>query len=292
MMKKLGKIDLKLDLKNVEKNAHAYEEGEKNEKRKRIEQLAYYESVVSKVCDHVYLGSALVSRNMKKLQKYGITHIVNCSCLTNEDTFRDHFKYLSLPVEDVPTADVESFFGDIISLCEEARAEGGRVLFHCQYGVSRSAIMVLCYLMWLKNMTFEESFEYLKKCRPICNPNYGFICQLAEWDNQCKNPVHSVFVVERYTEGDNRLLVARKKRCEYHEIGPLFDKFQGDYFIVRTPTDIYAWEKEGARQNYIVVGENAVQNLKKTCRTYQGFKVNFLRGGEGRKALKNILNGS
>jgi len=49
---------------------------------------------------------------------------------------------------------------------------------HCREGVSRSATMVLAYVMWQQGLTFEVAFQNLRKVRPICNPNTGFTCQL------------------------------------------------------------------------------------------------------------------
>ena len=189
----------------------------------------------------------------------------------------------------MPTVDVESFFGDVIAFCEEARCASGRVFFHCQYGVSRSAIMVLAYVMWMKGIVFEEAFEQLKKTRPICNPNYGFICQLVEWYTHCQSPVHSLFAVERYNENESEPVVARKKRCECYDLLGKFEKFGGDVLIIRTPTELFYWEKEGARNSHIVVGENALLSLRKTCKTIKGFKVVSLRGEEGSSILKDHL---
>ena len=55
----------------------------------------------------------------------------------------------------------------------------GAVLVHCVAGVSRSASIVMGYLMW-KHVAacFSEARSIVKAARPIINPNLGFVLQL------------------------------------------------------------------------------------------------------------------
>jgi protein-tyrosine phosphatase len=50
----------------------------------------------------------------------------------------------------------------------------GNVLVHCFAGISRSATVVIAFLMKYKKMNFEEAFEFTKQKREIINPNFGF----------------------------------------------------------------------------------------------------------------------
>lgn len=57
----------------------------------------------------------------------------------------------------------------------------GKVLVHCVMGRSRSATLVLAYLMIYKNMTVVDAIEQV--CRHRCIlPNRGFLKQLRELD--------------------------------------------------------------------------------------------------------------
>lgn len=53
----------------------------------------------------------------------------------------------------------------------------GKILVHCQVGVSRSATIVLAYLMLKQNMTLAEAIKKVKERRGIY-PNQGFLKQL------------------------------------------------------------------------------------------------------------------
>ena len=55
------------------------------------------------------------------------------------------------------------------------------ILIHCFMGSSRSASCVILYLMNKYEMTFEESYNMIKKLRPIVNPNTSFVKQLKNY---------------------------------------------------------------------------------------------------------------
>ena len=60
---------------------------------------------------------------------------------------------------------------------------GECVLVNCMAGISRSATIVIAYLMTKQNLTFQEAFNFVKSKRSIINPNESFITQLIEYDN-------------------------------------------------------------------------------------------------------------
>jgi protein-tyrosine phosphatase len=52
--------------------------------------------------------------------------------------------------------------------------------------MSRSATLVLAYLMIENRWTYEEAYNFVKKRRPIIQPNIGFVKQLKGLEYKLK----------------------------------------------------------------------------------------------------------
>lgn len=71
-------------------------------------------------------------------------------------------------------------FPKCFSFIDAAIARGGNVLCHCAGGISRSATVVLGYLITRHGMSFDQSLAHLRSVRPWVRPNAGFEAQLRE----------------------------------------------------------------------------------------------------------------
>jgi protein-tyrosine phosphatase len=56
----------------------------------------------------------------------------------------------------------------------------GNILIHCYMGASRSASIVIYYLMKSKNYDFDEALDYIIKKRPHVNPTFKMAKDLAK----------------------------------------------------------------------------------------------------------------
>ena len=70
----------------------------------------------------------------------------------------------------------------------------GKVFVHCFQGISRSATLVIVYLMMYRKFTVEQAIKKIRKKRPVF-PNDGFLKQLCELNEQ--------LVKERMEKGEN-----------------------------------------------------------------------------------------
>ncbi|CAF3827500.1 unnamed protein product, partial [Rotaria magnacalcarata] len=55
---------------------------------------------------------------------------------------------------------------------------------HCAAGISRSATIVLAYLMKYHHNTLKEAFFFLIEKRPQIWPNEGFLLQLLRYETE------------------------------------------------------------------------------------------------------------
>lgn len=61
--------------------------------------------------------------------------------------------------------------------------KGKNVLVHCKAGVSRSACLIMSYLIDKFKVNFRGSYDILVKQRPCVGPNRGFQRQLMKYTN-------------------------------------------------------------------------------------------------------------
>lgn len=63
------------------------------------------------------------------------------------------------------------------------------VLVHCNKGVSRSAAIVIAYIMREKKLLYKEALAIVRKERESVFPNSGFAAQLRTWEKR-KYDIH------------------------------------------------------------------------------------------------------
>lgn len=98
----------------------------------------------------------------------------------------DGVSYLVVPAEDHPEFDLRRFFVPCVLFIRAAIAAGERVLVHCHAGVSRSATIVLLYLMLDRGQTLAGAFLHLRRVRPQVQPNRGFLRHLVATDDRIR----------------------------------------------------------------------------------------------------------
>ncbi|XP_064125159.1 dual specificity protein phosphatase 13B [Loxodonta africana] len=145
---------------------------------------------VNEVWPNLFLGDAYVARDKCKLTQLGITHIVNAAAGKFQvDTGVKFYRgmpveYYGIEADDNPFFDLSVYFLPVARYIRTALSvPQGRVLVHCAMGVSRSATLVLAFLMICENMTLVEAIKVVQAHRDIC-PNSGFLRQLQVLDNR------------------------------------------------------------------------------------------------------------
>ena len=91
----------------------------------------------------------------------------------------ERIAYMGLRILDVPQARISLHFQEAADFIERSLIAGGRVLVHCMVGISRSATIVIAYLMIKRHMSLEDAGRLVRRHREV-RPNDGFLRQLLE----------------------------------------------------------------------------------------------------------------
>jgi protein-tyrosine phosphatase len=96
--------------------------------------------------------------------------------------FEGKYKYKILYLDDAPDENILIWFKEAFDFINEAINNKGKVYVHCAMGISRSASVVIGYLMYVNKLTYDDAFEFVyNKRKQIC-PNKGFVKQLQEFE--------------------------------------------------------------------------------------------------------------
>lgn len=136
----------------------------------------------------LYLGGAKDASNKEWLKKEGITAILNCT-YEIPNYFPELFAYKKLELNDaMDSVSVKEFRRNLIpaSLFINHHLKRGRVLVHCAVGRSRSAGILTFYIMNAYKASSDEVVEFLKRHRPIVEPNPGFRRILNAYSDKTK----------------------------------------------------------------------------------------------------------
>jgi atypical dual specificity phosphatase len=171
----------------------------------------------SQILPNLFLSDALTARWGGTLDRLKITHII--SVLEEPITFprtEQPLKLLHIPASDSINTDLLSFMDQTTEFIKEAiginkqdhvqpsttslsateeiidseppissgPTQENRVLVHCLAGMSRSATIVIAYLLATTPMTAVEATGFVRSKREIVRPNYGFTKQLEQYERR------------------------------------------------------------------------------------------------------------
>ncbi|XP_066535577.1 dual specificity protein phosphatase family protein [Hoplias malabaricus] len=144
---------------------------------------------VDEVWPGLYISNVAIAQNKTALKKLGITHILNAAHLKqgsigDQSYYGEEFVYYGIPAEDSSRFDLSVHFKPASDFIHKTlKKKNGKVLVHCIMGVSRSATLVLAYLMLRHRLTLRSAIQKVIRRRAIY-PNRNFLSLLLELDTQ------------------------------------------------------------------------------------------------------------
>eukprot|EP00743_Colponemidia_sp_Colp-15_P003642 GILK01003931.1.p1 GENE.GILK01003931.1~~GILK01003931.1.p1 ORF type:complete len:473 (-),score=73.63 GILK01003931.1:193-1611(-) len=161
--------------------------------------VEYFRSIMSQITDTLFIGSDEIAKHREILSQHKITHIVNCAGNVCENYWPNDFSYKKYYLKDDKQELIDSVLLDALEFMDNAISSGGRVYVHCIQGVSRSAAMIIAYLMWSQKLTYDQAYTKLRECRGVCNPNIGFMCRLIDWSKRTTDKSYALPRIYRFS---------------------------------------------------------------------------------------------
>ena len=154
---------------------------------------------------HLLLGSRLVAEQRALLDEFGVTHVLNTaseipdyhldevepgspSVACGLQICSRKLRYLHLDLNDDADDDIAAVFARCVEFIEAARSSSGKCFVHCQAGISRSATIVIAYLMRTAKLSLREAFLLVKERRCNIGPNQHFMRALVRYEDELRSP--------------------------------------------------------------------------------------------------------
>jgi protein-tyrosine phosphatase len=153
---------------------------------------------LDEICPHLFLGELGA---YAKLREKEICYIVNATLDHVEapdsvkvlkvgapDSALEWKRFLDTVsgTENTSSKEVDSWFEQTFDFIDEALKEQKNILVHCAAGVSRSATLVVAYLMSRKGLSLDQAMATVYQKRPWIRPNAGFMQLLKTFEGKLK----------------------------------------------------------------------------------------------------------
>jgi protein-tyrosine phosphatase len=128
--------------------------------------------------------------------------------------------------------DPSTWFASTFQFIDEALKHRGKVLVHCAAGVSRSATIIIAYLMSRCGISYGQALAHVKARRPIVNPNEGFVQILQSYDRALESrrrPISPLF--------SSKLIASLQQLAPYNPFtySPILTNQTGSALLIGSP---------------------------------------------------------
>ena len=144
---------------------------------------------MDEIIEDLYLGNLASAENVEKLKELGIKKV-----LTLLEGFFPKYKesdgitHKIIEIYDYSNVNIIKYFGECLKFIKGKE----KVLVHCAAGSSRSASIVIAYLMWTKKMPFKEALNFVHEKRYVVYPKPGFQDQLEVFEKELKEKDYDI----------------------------------------------------------------------------------------------------
>ena len=132
----------------------------------------------TQILDWLFLGTFSNACDIEELRRNKINYVLNCAVECNNTKLPMDIEEYHLDVKDSENFDIIEYFDEANDFINKCRLDGGKILVHCKFGISRSPTFIIAYLSRYNKLTVDEALRFVCQKRSQIKPNNGFMKQL------------------------------------------------------------------------------------------------------------------
>lgn len=141
------------------------------------------------IIKNIYLGNAFNARDYYNLIENKIGLVINCTLdINNYFCNKDNLKYYRVSILDNNQSSILKYLNETSDLIKDfiSKEPDKKILIHCFMGSSRSATVLIAYLIKYQNYTRRDALSMIKSKRNIVNLNINFFNELGIFENMIR----------------------------------------------------------------------------------------------------------
>jgi len=152
-------------------------------------QMLFASRSPTEILPALFLGSQDDSFDVERLKELGVTHIL--SVMSGKQHIVPNCELLAVAMADNGTSDLDDVMKRTFDFIKESQHDGKKLLVHCKLGQSRSATIVIAWLMTSRKTSLHDAYVFVKMKRALIQPHSSYIQELRKLDKL----IHGVYSV-------------------------------------------------------------------------------------------------
>ena len=141
--------------------------------------ISSFDSGPSQITENIFLGDLSGCNSAFFLEK-NIKAVLQI--MPNPPPITDNISHMHIDILDRGDVDIIDIINCCYSFIEYHEQQNNKIYIHCAMGISRSASVVIGYLMKKNKMKYNDTYNFVQSKRPQIEPNFGFCCQLMQFE--------------------------------------------------------------------------------------------------------------